>query len=82
MFTLLTASWSPLVFFYRFVPRFSLCKRRGKKNSSLTSVHLEYNQINLQKIPPTAFTCLDSSNIVLEPQGSSGTLPGAEGVLS
>ena len=67
----------------RSVPRFSLCKRKGKGRSTLTTLHLEHNQIDLQQIPPAAFTCIDSTNsIVLEPQGSSGPQPGAEGALS
>ncbi|XP_052396315.1 extracellular matrix protein 2 [Carassius gibelio] len=51
------------------VPVKSICKFKGTEESSLSTVHLEYNYINVKKIPRAAFSCIqDSSGIILEPQ--------------
>ncbi|XP_059397519.1 extracellular matrix protein 2-like [Carassius carassius] len=51
------------------VPVKSICKFKGTEESPLSTVHLEYNYINVKKIPRAAFSCIqDSSGIILEPQ--------------
>ncbi|KAI2649798.1 Extracellular matrix protein 2 [Labeo rohita] len=51
------------------VPVKSVCKVKRTEDSPLTTVHLEYNYINVNKIPRAAFSCIrDSSGIILEPQ--------------
>ncbi|KAL0158403.1 hypothetical protein M9458_046479, partial [Cirrhinus mrigala] len=51
------------------VPVKSICKVKRTEDSPLTTLHLEYNYINVNKIPRTAFSCIrDSSGIILEPQ--------------
>uniref|UniRef100_A0A673LX44 Extracellular matrix protein 2-like n=1 Tax=Sinocyclocheilus rhinocerous TaxID=307959 RepID=A0A673LX44_9TELE len=50
----------------------SICKVKRTEDSPLSTVHLEYNYINVMKIPRAAFSCLrDSSKIILEPQSQT-----------
>jgi len=54
------------------VPVKSICKVKRTEESHLKTVHLEYNYINVKKIPRAAFSCIrDPSKIILEPQTQS-----------
>lgn len=54
------------------VPSKSLCKVKRTEDSPLSTVHLEYNYINVKKIHRAAFSCIqDQSKIILEPQNQS-----------
>lgn len=54
------------------VPVKSICKVKRTEDSPLSTVHLEYNYIDVMKIPRAAFSCIrDSSKIILEPQSQT-----------
>ncbi|XP_072553262.1 extracellular matrix protein 2 [Salminus brasiliensis] len=51
------------------VPVKSVCKVRATEPSSLVSLHLENNHINVKRIPRTALSCIQERNrVILEPQ--------------
>uniref|UniRef100_A0A7N8X8S6 Si:dkey-32e6.6 n=1 Tax=Mastacembelus armatus TaxID=205130 RepID=A0A7N8X8S6_9TELE len=53
----------------RLVRQWGVCHPQNS-GSTLASVHLENNLLDVEKIPPNAFTCLtDAQGLVLHPQG-------------
>uniref|UniRef100_A0A4W3HU63 Extracellular matrix protein 2 n=1 Tax=Callorhinchus milii TaxID=7868 RepID=A0A4W3HU63_CALMI len=53
----------------RTVPLESICNENDQEDSNIVVLRLENNYINRRKIPPTAFSCIQSySSVVLRPQ--------------
>ncbi|XP_078065878.1 extracellular matrix protein 2 [Mustelus asterias] len=53
----------------RNVPLESICNANDQDDSNIRTLHLENNYINMRRIPPTAFCCIELySSVVLTPQ--------------
>ncbi|XP_029989355.1 extracellular matrix protein 2 isoform X2 [Sphaeramia orbicularis] len=53
----------------RSIPDEGICDPSLSGDSTLVALRLDYNYINPQKVPPTAFSCIhSSSSIILKPQ--------------
>ncbi|GCB70443.1 hypothetical protein scyTo_0001281 [Scyliorhinus torazame] len=53
----------------RNVPLESICSADNQDDSNIRTLHLENNYINMRRIPPTAFSCIELySSVVVTPQ--------------